>query len=90
VVNLNNLAYLTGNKTTIEVEGTERITPAMEGLTCFICGERTSLRSGLELTRLNCQHLFHKRCILDHFRYTDTCPTPACTEEIYNLKNFKP
>ena len=90
VVTLNNLAFITGNKSTIEIEGHARISENMFGSRCFICGHRIANRDQVELMRLDCTDLFHKHCVMEHFRYTDRCPIPSCNKDVYIVKIFTP
>jgi len=55
----------------------------IDNIQCPICFE--SLRNGMELSKLNCNHVFHENCIS---RWRDTCP--SCRALISNINRVNP
>lgn len=52
---------------------------------CAICKEEYKIND--DITKLSCEHYYHKHCIFDWFRKKDTCPTcrKPFNAETYNL-----
>ena len=59
-----------------------KLTPMFDGTcwrhsvqTCAICMENTPAKRNLTSHRLDCNHAFHRSCILNWFIQSDLCPT---------------
>jgi hypothetical protein len=48
--------------------------------TCSVCLEELSSPDGAELLRMDCSHLYHRRCILPWLEKRNSCPN--CRREV--------
>ena len=71
--------YINRQINTLGVEGLDEVTVEDENLTCVICMDKFVEDRQNVVVSLECNHLFHRNCLLPWFQEHQSCP--ICREE---------